>query len=72
MLSLMNETNLAATPPAPTTSSAPVELLALISSVEPNPAYILDENWDFLAWNRGYAELTLDLSQVAKQHRNFL
>ncbi|GAA2515902.1 MULTISPECIES: MmyB family transcriptional regulator [Streptomyces] len=51
---------------------ASVELLALVHTMMPNPAFILDENWDFLAWNDAYTALTMNLADLPAQHRNFL
>ena len=57
---------------APDDRAVAPELSTLLQKLEPNPAYVIDRNWDFLAWNRAFAGLTLDLFQVPSQERNLL
>lgn len=38
----------------------------------PNPAYVIDGNWDFVAWNPAYSALVCDLAALESGQRNLL
>jgi transcriptional regulator with XRE-family HTH domain len=42
----------------------------LIENLGPNPAYLLGRRWDILAWNRAYAAVFGDPTEVPKPFRN--
>ena len=47
-------------------------LRALVDSLDPNPAHVINASWDLLAWNRGYARLVGGVEDVADEERNTL
>lgn len=51
---------------------ASMELRQLVDALMPNPAFVIDEHWDFLAWNRSYAEFVVDPAPLSHRERNLL
>ncbi|MFB7633650.1 helix-turn-helix transcriptional regulator [Streptomyces sp. NPDC056149] len=47
-------------------------LQRLVDALDPHPAYLLDVNWDLVAWNRAEAGLIGDPGQLAPDERNLL
>lgn len=47
-------------------------LAAMLRALEPNPAVLLDQHWDVLAWNRPEAELFTDFGTLPAERRNML
>ncbi|MFI9720172.1 helix-turn-helix transcriptional regulator [Streptomyces sp. NPDC052396] len=47
-------------------------LQAVLDALEPNPAFLLDQHWDILAWNRAETGLFTDFSQLPPARRNTL
>ncbi|GAA2296597.1 helix-turn-helix transcriptional regulator [Streptomyces caniferus] len=47
-------------------------LQRLVDALEPNPAYLLDANWDLVGWNRAEAGLIGDPGQLEPAERNLL
>ncbi|MGW9170519.1 helix-turn-helix transcriptional regulator [Streptomyces decoyicus] len=56
-------------PPGPGPGPA---LQRLVDALEPNPAYLLDANWDLVGWNRAEAGLIGDPGQLEPAERNLL
>lgn len=44
----------------------------MLGNLVPNPAYVIDERFDILAWNEAQAALWLDLATVPADDRNLL
>lgn len=44
----------------------------ILDSLKPNPAYVLDERFDILAWNRSQSALWMDPGTVAAESRNLV
>jgi transcriptional regulator with XRE-family HTH domain len=44
----------------------------MVAGLEPNPAYVMDERFDILAWNRAQAALWRDPGDVAPERRNLM
>jgi transcriptional regulator with XRE-family HTH domain len=51
---------------------APDALVRLITAMEPAPAYVLGQAWDFLAWNTAQARLYPMIERLAGHQRNLL
>jgi transcriptional regulator with XRE-family HTH domain len=49
-----------------------IPLKAMLRSMEPNAAYALDPKWDLIAWNEGAEIMFGGLSQMLREHRNYL
>lgn len=47
-------------------------LQQIVQNMDPNPAYVLDTNWDILAWNKGAKVLFGDFGESSESRRNFL
>jgi transcriptional regulator with XRE-family HTH domain len=60
--------------PDPSVPEEPVgrAVLAMLEALTPNPAYVLSERWDVLAWNEGATALLLDFGAVPPARRNIL
>ncbi|MCK7626848.1 helix-turn-helix transcriptional regulator [Streptomyces sp. RS10V-4] len=58
-----------AQPPGPGPGPA---LQRLVDALDPHPAYLLDANWDLVAWNRAEAGLIGDPALLAPGERNLL
>ncbi|MER5546348.1 helix-turn-helix transcriptional regulator [Streptomyces sp. NPDC002589] len=48
------------------------QLDAMLRALEPNPAVLLDQHWDVLAWNRAEAGLFTDFGALPVERRNML
>ena len=48
------------------------QLDAMLRALEPNPAVLLDQHWDVLAWNRAEAALFTDYAALPVERRNML
>jgi hypothetical protein len=44
----------------------------MVAGLEPNPAYVMDERFDILAWNRAQSALWRDPGEVAPERRNLM
>lgn len=47
-------------------------LRAMLQGMEPHPAYVLDPQWHFVAWNRGTEALFGPLGDLSFEERNFV
>ena len=45
---------------------------ALLGSLEPNPSYVLDTQWNLLAWNQGAVRVLGDFAAVPQERRNYV
>ncbi|MBN9747603.1 XRE family transcriptional regulator [Amycolatopsis sp. A1MSW2902] len=63
---------LAEEPPDHPAESSPRLLQGMVDALDPNPAYVLDPHWDFVAWNRAEAALIGDPALLPGGERNLL
>lgn len=59
-------------PEQPDRSGPGPALQRLVDALDPHPAYLLDANWDLVAWNRAEAGLIGDPDRLAPDERNLL
>jgi transcriptional regulator with XRE-family HTH domain len=59
---------LGGTPPGP----VPDALHRMLASLLPNPAYILNQRFDYLAWNQAYREVWCDPGSFPEERRNLI
>lgn len=59
-------------PPRPVQSSTPEPLRRMVDNLLPNPAYLIDQRFDFLVWNRAYTRVWRDLTEVPEPQRNLI
>ncbi|UKD51804.1 helix-turn-helix transcriptional regulator [Amycolatopsis sp. FU40] len=59
-------------PPDREATSSPQALQGMVDALDPNPAYVLDAHWDFVAWNRAEAALIGDPALLPAGERNLL
>lgn len=59
------------TPPPGDVSQVLPSLQTMIDSMHPNPSYLLDSNWNVLAWNEA-ADSLFGFSSIALERRNFV
>ncbi|WP_438486884.1 helix-turn-helix transcriptional regulator [Streptomyces sp. S186] len=59
-------------PEQPDGSGPGPALQRLVDALDPHPAYLLDANWDLVAWNRAEAGLIGDPGRLAPEERNLL
>ncbi|MFF4776006.1 helix-turn-helix transcriptional regulator [Microtetraspora fusca] len=45
-------------------------LRALVETLDPNPAHVINQSWDLLAYNRAYADLVGGLADLPDEERN--
>lgn len=50
--------------------TVPATLRALVDTLDPNPAHVINSSWDLLAYNRGYANLVGGLDDLPDEERN--
>ncbi|MCO5968586.1 helix-turn-helix transcriptional regulator [Actinoallomurus soli] len=65
---------LAGRPPTPTAEKADVHptMRAFVDSLDPHPAYIANETWDVLAYNRAQAALITEYDDLPPEQRNVI
>jgi hypothetical protein len=44
----------------------------MVDNLLPNPAYLIDQRFDFLVWNRAYARIWRDLAEIPPHQRNLI
>ncbi|MER7989399.1 helix-turn-helix transcriptional regulator [Streptomyces noursei] len=59
-------------PERPTDAGPGPALQRLVDALDPQPAYLLDANWDLVAWNRAEAGLIGDPGRLPPEERNLL
>lgn len=58
------------TPPAPPSLVVPVGVRRLLDGLGPTPAYITNDRWDILAWNRAVSVVFTDYGTLPEEDRN--
>lgn len=63
-------------PPAPIEEPAhtgvPDSLRRMLASLLPNPAYVVDRRFDYLAWNQAYCRVWRDPGGIPEEQRNLI
>ncbi len=59
-------------PSVQSTHSLPVKFQLALDKFDPYPAYIINNRWDVIAWNKSVAQLYTDLSNLPLEERKLL